>query len=33
MFQNEDVDQMKVKDVPKGNTIWDGKYIKRAGGT
>jgi hypothetical protein len=33
MFQNEDADQMKVKDVLKGNTIWNRKYIKRAGGT
>jgi hypothetical protein len=31
MLQNLDADQMNVKDVLKGNTIWDGKYIKSAG--
>jgi hypothetical protein len=30
MFQNEDADQMLVKDVLKGNTIWDGKNMKSA---
>jgi hypothetical protein len=33
MLQNLDADQLKVKDVLKGNTVWDGKYIKSAGGT
>ena len=30
MFPNEDADQAKVKDVVKGNTIWDGRYMKTA---
>lgn len=31
MFPNEDAEQVKVKDAVKGNTIWDGRYIKNAG--
>jgi hypothetical protein len=28
MFPDDDADQIKVKDVLKGNTIWDGRYMK-----
>jgi hypothetical protein len=28
IFQNEDAEQTKVKDVLKGNTIWDDRYMK-----
>jgi hypothetical protein len=28
MFPDDDADQIKVKDVLKGNTIWDGRYLK-----
>ena len=31
MFPNENADQIKVKDAVKGNTIWDGRYMKNAG--
>jgi hypothetical protein len=30
MFLNNYADQIKVKDILKGNTIWDGRYMKNA---
>jgi hypothetical protein len=30
MFSDDDAIQIKVKDVVKGNTIWDGRYMKNA---
>ena len=28
MFPDKDVDQMVVKDVVKGNIVWDGRHMK-----